>query len=971
MSDCSQRILETRLALCEALRKHHDFLPRQTEILQLANELEALKEIVPSLTTAHPPSADGDSIQPLPKAHAEVVSTLCEAVDMYNNCKYLLAVHRSIEQLSSSVRQLCQCVRKPKLWEPAPDDQDWMADDELASLNDTADNCVGTSYQHETDPFHFEIDEDSYKLCTNAVVLSLGEVESLMNQPTKFSKDTTLVLHGFRQALRDLKIRLNEHIDLLWRHWFVWHTRTREALQNNPPSSLSRLLLDLRLINGVLPGSTLPSATEAMELLAHPVDKWIPTDVGPFHPSPLLASLTVYAKPELLAQLFRLVDALGDFSGRFHDFVGRLWKHIFEPWLEKAQCVSGSLKFEKGWPTLRSTYLGSDATGSSDFDEGDDVAIHYPRLLPAWRLELVVPEAATDEDDGLILSSCSQLASAFQDLFTNVLSLRPSSNKQSSISSALIMEHSDYFDGVLARRLIEGRFYSVLPSAKQCRSTAFLASVTQAVYSLAMTGKETGFLSGELSENLPVDNVQGGAALLLRWIHSLPQVAEKRRTNEILSRVRNLFADTNLFRFTLLAGTASCTKPDLGVGSLQLPDDDELTDEELCAYEQQSADMHDSPDRLLPSLSRLLQSKANREDLSRYLDMGHFHFPLCKISKVVTALMDVINELLVEAQTYIDHLTADQDAMEHDTTRRATTIKLATGIIELVPRLIMSYTSIVPTVHHQLEKDLYLAALYHNNCTFLAHECLTLGETRLNPLIQKIPPDDENDKQRALERLASVSTCVLVTHLRTAGIEVLLRHLHRYREQITEEVKRTRGLRDLSLPNNRQRRTESLRACLDLLRSVSCGLRPLSTSMYYHCIGSLCDELCEELVVNILRLIDLTTEDCEVLASLLHEVEKEIEELFSTYPDPELRGSTTHPPLDEILKHRVPQLCRIRGIISILTSCTLVGLKERLWNHGEGPLAVTAQLRPSEVRSLVEAVYSQSKLRDEFLKELR
>ncbi|KAF8561946.1 hypothetical protein P879_07381 [Paragonimus westermani] len=96
--------------------------------------------------------------------------------------------------------------------------------------------------------------------------------------------------------------------------------------------------------------------------------------------------------------------------------------------------------------------------------------------------------------------------------------------------------------------------------------------------------------------------------------------------------------------------------------------------------------------------------------------------------------------------------------------------------------------------------DLYLASLYHNNCMFLAHECLTLGELRLYPLLARLQSGSESTTaithEQSLERLAAVSTCILVPHLRTAGTNMLLRHLRRIREQLMEELsKAARGFR--------------------------------------------------------------------------------------------------------------------------------------------------------------------------------
>ncbi|VDO99803.1 unnamed protein product [Schistosoma margrebowiei] len=95
---------------------------------------------------------------------------------------------------------------------------------------------------------------------------------------------------------------------------------------------------------------------------------------------------------------------------------------------------------------------------------------------------------------------------------------------------------------------------------------------------------------------------------------------------------------------------------------------------------------------------------------------------------------------------------------------------------------------------------------------YLAHECLTLGERGLYKFVQQfldlgydimtntlnntiITSDESNtfNNLNILERSASLSTCILVPHLRQSGINNLLDHLRRERQFLLRCVEKIQG----------------------------------------------------------------------------------------------------------------------------------------------------------------------------------
>ena len=67
---------------------------------------------------------------------------------------------------------------------------------------------------------------------------------------------------------------------------------------------------------------------------------------------------------------------------------------------------------------------------------------------------------------------------------------------------------------------------------------------------------------------------------------------------------------------------------------------------------------------------------------------------------------------------------------------------------------------------------------------------------------------------------------------------------------------------------------------------------------------------------------------------------------------------------------RVPELARLRGILSVLTASAMTVVDRVLWDDGRGSLATEANLKVTELRNLNQAIYSSSSARDQLLRKL-
>ncbi|VDP47542.1 unnamed protein product [Schistosoma curassoni] len=312
-------------------------------------------KVIPQLKSVHFDLNEGDNrVSSVSNIHQNAVSQLQELLDMHDNCSYLLELHQAINSFESSVNQLLyQCSRrsvvdKKKKWEDTvvKSPKDSEIDLELD------DKCV-------------EIDEETYRLCVDTVVTSLEESEHLLAKHKKFSKDVVLVFQSCQQTFTRCKNRLTQHVDDLWRRWIILevpskHQNVSSKFNVNNIYPSIRGQLQPNDFFSFLFDACIPSHTDMCKSLRQPSctsnsvfyevsDHDVPTTQS-YGESTVLASLKILAKPELISQLLRIIDALKESKSRILELANQIWTYIFKPWLKKVPCVSGP---NVGWGKLK------------------------------------------------------------------------------------------------------------------------------------------------------------------------------------------------------------------------------------------------------------------------------------------------------------------------------------------------------------------------------------------------------------------------------------------------------------------------------------------------------------------------------------------------------------------------------------------------------------------------------------------
>ncbi|KAH8856714.1 ATP-dependent RNA helicase DDX55/SPB4 [Schistosoma japonicum] len=1046
------QLLSAKSRLLSYLQSHHNFRPVQREFLELVSEFETLKlesqaiyatskeKVIPQLKSARFDQDDGDNrISSVSTIHQNAVSQLLELLDMHDNCSYLLELHQALISLESSVNQLLyQCSHHS------------VVDEKWKDIFETSDK---TKTDLELGDKYSEIDEETYRLCVDAVITSLEESEHLFAKQQKFSKDVVLVFQSFQQTFTRCKNRLAQHVDDLWRRWIILevpskrgNTNSKSSFDNSYPpicgqvqsnDFFSFLFEACTLSPGEMSNSLRQPNYTSNSVFYEVSDHDVPT-TQTYSQSSILASLKILAKPELVSQLLRIIEALKESKGRILELANQIWMYIFKPWLKKVPCTSGS---HMGWAKLKCQVIEKYSQNDSDHElfikeaETDTDDMHLTRYLHLSLIAPTTPALSADSSENnnndvenLISSSCTQLTKVFQELYTYLFGLKifqPSFNKNVTNPSSkrfidLIVndngidgDYSGMFNNELVKELIDGRFSAGLPSAEKLNKSEVIASLTQVVLQLIGVGRHTGFLtdthSSDGKDSLK-PSIIGGATKLNLWVDSLSILKHKRSANVILEELRDLLANRKLFYSMCPANSPQkpcekkATTDDLNFKhdndidfDASYDEDELLLDENGDIFELGDSEKSSKNNQII---SKLLKSKSNLHDISRHLDLGQFDFPDCSVSETVGLMMKQIYQILHDCESYLEPLVNEVNQSLNDNpstldSKKVNTIAFVEFMTKLIPRLIMLFTSLVPTLHADVfQEDLRFAVLYYNDCMYLAHECLTLGERGLYKFVQQflelgyeiinnVPNSASNETNtfndlNILERSASLSTCILVPHLRQAGVNSLLDHLRRERQYLLRCIERVQGFHNVSSSVGNQHCAAAIEDCCRHLHKIEEALSPLPRIVYFRAMGILCNCVCTELVKSVLKLVDITKSDCDNILMLLESIKSTITEFFKPCENV-VHQSMLEKSIDKSqekvnttgqLIRRCPDFQRLQGVISVLSASSMAEIRDVLWNDGKGPLVTEAHITASELRCLVKALYSSSSFRDQLLQKL-
>ncbi|VDL63303.1 unnamed protein product [Hymenolepis diminuta] len=246
----------------------------------------------------------------------------------------------------------------------------------------------------------------------------------------------------------------------------------------------------------------------------------------------------------------------------------------------------------------------------------------------------------------------------------------------------------------------------------------------------------------------------------------------------------------------------------------------------------------------------LSESQLEVAELSKLFRYVNLEFPECFISKAVVMLLKQVDQIIEDAKGY----EKDQLPM----------------ILKRVPHLIHLYSHFVPTLHaERMKSDLRFVTIYHNDCMYLADQCLTLGRRKIFPFVESL------GLGTGLQTAASLSTLHLVTPLRNSATSALMNHLRIQKSRIHETFNASRGLKDCAGEGN-EKCERAILGCVSLLLIVVKSIDPLPITIYLRFLGVLVDEFIRIFCDAVINLEDITTMECSSLLRYIDSVIKAV-----------------------------------------------------------------------------------------------
>lgn len=306
--------------------------------------------------------------------------------------------------------------------------------------------------------------------------------------------------------------------------------------------------------------------------------------------------------------------------------------------------------------------------------------------------------------------------------------------------------------------------------------------------------------------------------------------------------------------------------------------------------------------------------------LNNTIPQSLFYFPRCMISKTAQELLDLVYMMMEQAVQCSDIVCKKL----YNTTRL---------VFEL-------YDAVVP-YHHEnyLQTIPQYVALFHNNCMFLAHSLLTLGDKWLVLM-------------EGREMDYPISFVDLVQKLRDLGYKHLTVHMQQQRKQILDNI-RSSDLNCIVVKDVLSDNAEAaIRQCLrqlQLLKNVWIGVYP--SNVFRRLMATLVNMFVDELIHRVCTVEDISMEMATQLTEMYTLVIQKAPHLFQQSSDIE-----TH----------VQSWPKLRELIFVLGG----SLKdiENHWQDGKGPLKV---FKTEELRNLVKALFQNTQIRANVLAKIK
>ncbi|XP_059485987.1 centromere/kinetochore protein zw10 homolog [Neocloeon triangulifer] len=305
-----------------------------------------------------------------------------------------------------------------------------------------------------------------------------------------------------------------------------------------------------------------------------------------------------------------------------------------------------------------------------------------------------------------------------------------------------------------------------------------------------------------------------------------------------------------------------------------------------------------------------IQEDINEDPSYSSLSSATTKFPKCSISASAKEILELVMEMLSESS-------------------KSTGMK-AERLYLTARNALESYCSLTPIYHKKYLDSLpQQAAIFHNNCMYLAHQMLILGP-HFSTLLSK-----------SLQ-LQSITFFDIIVKLRKTGCQVFLDQMQVQRKQLVELL-RDSQITHIGESDHLPSKTEKcVRQCLRQLEVLQHVCQPvLPEEIFNKAIGALVNSVVEEMIVRICSVEDIPASAASDLVTVCSLVIDKAPRLLT---DP----------------NKIHQYVKRWGAFEELMQVLSGNLAtiEARWAHRMGPLA--QEFSANQVKQLIKALFQNT-----------
>nr|CAB3268069.1 centromere/kinetochore protein zw10 homolog [Phallusia mammillata] len=308
-------------------------------------------------------------------------------------------------------------------------------------------------------------------------------------------------------------------------------------------------------------------------------------------------------------------------------------------------------------------------------------------------------------------------------------------------------------------------------------------------------------------------------------------------------------------------------------------------------------------------------------------------FPRCRVSRCTQKLVELVYETLHEALT-----SSNECAMR---------------LIDTVEDIFRLYQCDVPNLHKDaLEMLPQVSAIHHNNCHYIAHHLLTVGQQ----LSSRLP-----SVMKGLE----LTFTHHVTAIRKLGEECFMTQMRRQRAQLMECLAPLKNFATETGADKYQMAEKPIKQVmyqLHHLRKVWRGVLPLP--MFLRSISALVDSSIAEVVSSICSMEDISSDDSIQLKTICCILQDQLPSIFAK---PEDEENVPGIPSDFPFQRSLKKWPRLLEIIFVLDA-SMREIVDR-WADGKGPLA--SSFTVIETKGLIRALFQNTERRAAAISKIR